>query len=280
MGVLALAAGWLAGRGVERSRLDAEWLLAHTLGCDRLALYLAFDRPVSEPEKERFRALLKRRAAGEPVAYLVGHWGFHALDFVVDPRVLVPRPDTEVLVEAALDVCSAADPVRFADVGIGSGCVALSLLAARPNWSAVGGDVSAAALEVARTNAERLGLTARIVLAEGDLLAPWAAEGAAFDLVLSNPPYVVRDDPALSPGVRAHEPAVALFVAGDDPLEVALRLAAEARLALKPGGWLLFEVGHTSATRALALLEANGWSAARTWRDLAGIERVVGARRP
>lgn len=280
--ILQRSAAWLGERGCDSPRLDAELLLAHGLGVRRLDLYLQFDRPVGPQEAERLRALVMERGRGVPVAYLLGTRGFWSLDFKVSPAVLVPRPETEHLVEVALQALRERPAPVLADVGTGSGCVVLSVLHELPGARAHATDCSAAALEVARENAAQHGLEGRVAFHLGDLLEPLRAspDWGRLDAVLSNPPYIVRGDPSVEPGVHAHEPHAALYVPGDDPLEVALRVAAAAREALAPGGLLALEVGAGSAAPACERLLALGWEEPTAWADLAGIDRIVSARRP
>lgn len=247
----------------------------------RLDLYLRFDRVLTEAERDRVRPLVKERATGVPVAYLVGEREFFSLPFHVDARVLVPRPETEHLVEAAVARLTGLAAPRFADVGTGSGCIAVSVLRAVPGARGYALDVAPGALEVAGTNARRHGVAERLELLEGDLLAPLRGTSAwgGLDAVLSNPPYVVRGDPRLERAVAAHEPPEALFVPGDDPLAVAQRVAEEARDALAPGGLLALELGAGSAPEAVRRLTALGYREIESVRDLAGIERVVLGRR-
>jgi len=253
----------LTAAGCDSPRLDAELLLGHVLGVDRAALIADPGRGLEPDEARAFQALAARRRAREPVAYILGRKGFRTIELAVDPRVLVPRPETEHVVEAALGLPRGA---RVADVGTGSGAIALALKAERPDLAVVATDVSADALEVARANARRLGLEVELV--EGDLLAPVAGP---LDAVVSNPPYVAVTD-ALPPDVRLHEPAQALM-ASPDGLEVIRRLVAAA--AGVP--FLAVEVGAGQA-RAVADLMA-GWPRVETVRDLAGHERVVVGRR-
>lgn len=266
---------------MERPRLDVELLMAHALGVPRMQLYLQFDRPLGPDELEAIRDLVRRRGQGIPVAYLLGHWGFHALDLEVDGRVLVPRPETETLVDAALERCATREAPVLLDVGTGSGCIALAVAHALPTATVLASDVSAEALEVARANAERLGLAARVTFAQGDLLAPWRghAHHGRLDAVLSNPPYIVRGDPTLEAAVARHEPDVALYVEGGDPLAIARRLADEARAALAPGGWLLIEIGHESGEAAHTMLRDLAYEDVSVQPDLAGIPRVALGRR-
>lgn len=274
--MLRRSTAWLEKRGIESPRFDVELLMAHALGVKRLDLYLQFDRPLEAAETAPLRELVQRRSEGEPVAYLVGHKDFFSLPFAVDARVLVPRPETELLVEHALARLSGAEAgVRVADVGTGSGCIVVSLLHALPEATGVATDVSGGALEVAAANAETHGVRERLTLLRGDALGPLAGREAVLDAVLSNPPYIVRGDPDLAPDVAAHEPEDALYVPGDDPNELVERIAREALPLLRPGGFVAFEVGHTGAQDAAARLTALGYTAVEITPDLAGIERIV-----
>jgi release factor glutamine methyltransferase len=261
--------------------VDAEVLVAHGLGLRRLDLYLQHDRPLSDAELDRLRALVRERARGVPVAHLTGTREFRSLPFRVTRDVLVPRPETEDLVDAALEALRDVASPRVCDVGTGSGCVAISLLVERPDARAFATDVSPAALAVARENAAARAVADRFDAREGSILEPLRGDPAhgRLDAVVSNPPYVVRGDPTLEPGVAAHEPAVALYVEGDDPLSTAAAVAREALDALAPGGFLAIEVGATSGERARALLESLGYRDVVVRRDLARIPRVATARR-
>lgn len=268
---------WLTARGAESPRLDAEVLLAHVRGCPRIALYTAFDTPVAEAERGRFRELVKRRGAGEPVAYLVGSREFFSLPFAVDKAVLVPRPETEGLVVRVLDLCRAAATPRIVDVGTGSGAIVVTLAKHLPRATFAATDVSAAALEVARANAVRHGVADRITFFHGDLLADAAGP---WDVIVSNPPYVREDEfSALPRDVRDHEPRGAL-VSGPTGVEVVERLAAAATAALVPGGWLVVEIGPAVVAAAEAAIAAcPALEPAATLKDLAGLPRIVQARR-
>ena len=277
--LLGWTADWLGTKGSESPRLDAEVLLAHVRGCQRILLYTAFDAPVGDAERARFRELVKRRGAGEPVAYLVGSREFFSLPFAVSPAVLVPRPETEGLVVRVLDLCKPLDAPRIIDVGTGSGAIAVTLAKHLPRARLVASDVSPAALAVARENARRHGVADRIEFLEGDLLADPRAAGP-WDVVVSNPPYV-RDDEfeALPRDVRLHEPRGAL-VAGPTGVELIARLAGEAAGRLASGGWLVVEIGPGVVAAAEAALAAvRGLEPAPTLKDLAGLPRVAQARR-
>ncbi len=217
-----------------------------------------------------------------PVAYLTGEKEFFSLKFTVTRDVLVPRPETEGLVEAALAYLKDVEQPTFADVGTGSGCVAIAVLYRVPAARGFASDTSAAALGVAKANAARLGVADRFDAREGCLLAPLRNEPAfgRLDAVLSNPPYVVRGDPSLARGVADHEPAAALYVDGDDSLVLARALAREALEALRTGGLLAIEIGHRDGAAAKSMLEESGYRDVAVDSDLGGIPRVVKGRRP
>jgi release factor glutamine methyltransferase len=257
----------LSAAGVDTPRLDAEVLLAHALGIDRTALVVDRDLRVEGPAVRAFQDAVRRRSVGrEPVAYITGVKGFRHIDLHVDGRVLIPRPDTETLVEAALDLPRGA---RVIDVGTGSGAVALALKDERPDLDVTGTDASPDALAVARANAARLGLDVRF--READLL-----DGAGeVDAVLSNPPYV-EDGAPLQPEIERHEPPAALY-AGADGLAVIRRLAAQA--GASAARLVALEVGMGQADEVAAVLRDAGFATTETRRDLAGIERVVIGRR-
>lgn len=272
---------YLNAKGVERGRLDAEHLLAHALGVKRLQLYLQYDRPLEREELDRFRPLLRRRAEREPLQYILGHAAFRHLELRVDRRVLIPRPETEVLVDEVLAWAAAErrDALSALDVGTGSGAIALSLLVEGPFPRVIATDPSPGALALARENARALGLEGRLELREGALFGP-VLPGEAFDVVVSNPPYVAEAEAAsLEPEVGVWEPAQALF-GGPDGMGVIRSLVADAAGRLSPGGLLALEVGATQTALVGAELEgAGGYDDVRVRRDLAGRERVVLARR-
>lgn len=267
-------------RGIESARLDAECLLASALGCDRLRLYIDFDKPVEADERARFRELVRRRGEERvPVSLLTGHREFWSLDLRVTADVLTPRPETETLVEVALD-CFPEREAELAvlDVGTGSGAVALALAHERPKARVVATDVSPAALAVARENAERLGMSDRVRFLEGSLFEPVGDE--RFDLVLANPPYLAEREAEgdTRPPELVHEPRAALY-AGEDGTEVLRPLAAGAAERLRPGGAVALEVDPRQAQAVMAWLRAGGLTGVRTQRDAAGRERVVVGQR-
>jgi release factor glutamine methyltransferase len=269
--VLKLASDHFQKRGSDSARLDAEVLLAHALGLRRLDLYLKFDRPVSEPELTRYRDLVAKRAKGEPVAYLVGHKEFMGLDFVVTPAVLVPNPDTEVLVQRAVELArEAARPMRVADVGTGTGCIAIAIAHYAPNVDVVASDISTEALEVARRNVEVHGLGDRVQLICGDLMGPFVG---SFDLVCANLPYVAEGS-RLAPEVVA-QPARALY-AGFNGSALVTRLLDDSPAHLSAGGRVLAELDPSIVSMTVDAATRN-FAGHRIHRDLAGHERVIEA---
>lgn len=259
---LSAAVDALAAAGVEDPRLDAELLLAEATGLDRARLVSDPEAEISPPAARRFAEMVRRRLRREPVAYILGRRGFHGIELAVDPRVLVPRPETELLVELALEL----KPGRLLDVGTGSGAIALAVASELPECEVVASDTSPATLEVARANAERLGLADRVTFVEGSL-----PEVGEFDLVLANLPYVAETDwPSLEPEVTEWEPREALL-AGPDGLD-----AIRALLAAKPpSDRIALEMGEGQAEAVGELLREAGFGAVETRADLAGIERVA-----
>ncbi len=272
------SAEYLKNKGVETGRLDAEWLLAAALGVDRLQLYLKYDRPLSSEEREAFKLLLRRRAGREPLQYIIGRTGFRDLELQTDPRVLIPRPETEVLVQEVLDWASAGAESVW-DMGTGAGAVVLSL-AAEGTWTRlVATDVSPEALSVAADNAERYDLGGHVEFREGSLFEP-LEEGERFDVIVSNPPYIAEGEKGeLQPEVRDWEPPEALF-AGEDGLDVIRQLVAGAPKHLLSGGLLALECGLGQAEGIAADVQATGaFGAVRIRADLTGRPRFVTAER-
>lgn len=248
----------IAGLALQQPRA---WLIAHA------------DDPVEGSDVERFDALVHGRAEGVPFAYLAGSREFYGRDFRVDPAVLIPRPETEHLVEWALSL-DIPDDARVADIGTGSGSIILTLAAERPGWQCAGTDISPDALAVAVDNRARLGLE-RVELLHGDLLSP--LDTRTFDLIASNPPYVAAGDPHLQQGDVRFEPDIALSAAGDG-LGIIRSLIEDSRPVLAPGGWLLIEHGYDQAEAVRELFRKSGYEQVESKSDLAGIERVTGGR--
>ena len=272
--VLRLSTTHLERHGSPTARLDAELLLGHALGLSRVELYTGFERPLTEDELAECRELIARRAKREPVAYILGRWGFRGLDLDVDRRVLVPRPETELLVDRCLALLDGVAGPAVLDVGTGSGAIALALASELPEARVAGCDVSGDALEVAWANGERLGVEVEWVAS--DMLA--GVEGRRFHVVVSNPPYVAAGEiEALEPEVRDWEPRGAT-VAGETGLEAIERLVAQAPAALEPGGAIVLEVGAGQAGAVAALLDGAGLAGVGRDPDHAGIERIVWGR--
>jgi release factor glutamine methyltransferase len=258
--------------------MNAEVLLMFVLACDRAYLYAHPERELTAEEAARYDEAMAERSRGKPSQYITGHQEFWGLDLIVSPAVLIPRPETEHVVETALELVrelAPSAPLRIVDVGTGSGCIALALARELPHAEVQALDVSEAALEIARANAARLELAGRIVFRQSDLLAALPPE-AAFDFMVSNPPYVGEAEPEkVQREVREFEPRVAVF-AGEKGLEVYEHLIPQAREHLKPGGWLVMEIGFSIEEAVRALL--TGWSEVRVTHDLQGIPRVVAAK--
>ncbi len=256
---------------------DAETLLLHLLKAPRTLLFTEPDRKLTFAQQDAYAALVNRRLAYEPMQYIIGQQEFYGLNLRVTPAVLIPRPETELLVEAVLQRLPHDHTLRIADVGTGSGAIAATVAANLPQAQVFALDLSAAALEVAQANVATHGLEQRVRLVESDLLAAVAAEDA-FDAILSNPPYVpLSDRETLHPQVREYEPALALF-AEDDGLAIYRRLIPQAFAALKPGGLLALEIGYGQSAAIVEMLAT--WSSVEVLDDLQQIPRVVLARRP
>lgn len=276
--VLAWTAKDFAERGIESARLDAELLVGHALGLSRVALYMDLDRPLSDEERGSIRDLVKRRRQHEPVAYIVGHKEFWGRRFEVGPAVLVPRPDTETLIERALAILPSDREVRVLDLCTGSGIIGLTLAAERPLARVDVTDLSEEALAIARRNAEALGVIDRVRVLHGDLFAAVPGE-LRYALIAANPPYIPEGDLAtLASDVRDYEPKQAL-VGGADGFAIHRRLVEQSARFLEPGGTLLIEVGAGQAEALERMLAARPEvEATARHRDLGGIERVVEAR--
>jgi release factor glutamine methyltransferase len=276
---LASAISRLSAANVPSPRLNAELLLMFTLECDRAHLYAHPERKLSPDEQRRYDLALTERERGMPTQYITGHQEFWGMDFIVTPSVLIPRPETEHVIETVLErvrVGRAPSPaalLRIVDVGTGSGCIALALAKELPHAEIHATDISPAALEIARANASRLQLESKVQFHQTDLLR--GLEGG-FDFIVSNPPYVGEsEEDQVQLEVRKHEPRNAVF-AGPTGVEVIERLIPQAHESLKPGGWLVIEISGSIFERVRGLLA--GWNDVRVIKDLQGIERVVSAR--
>lgn len=263
-----------ASAGAE-ARHEAEILLGHALGQSRAWLFSHADFEPAARDEARFRALIAARQRGEPVAYLTGRRGFWTLDLGVTPSVLIPRPETELLVELALQRIPAEAAGRIADLGTGSGAIALAIASERPQARVLATDASAAALQVARQNATRLEF-ANVGFACGDWCDALGDE--PFDLIVSNPPYIAAGDAHLGQGDLRFEPASAL-ASGADGLDAIRRIARTAPRHLAGRGWLLLEHGYDQGEQVRAILDQSGFSAVQTWQDMAGLDRVSGGMR-
>jgi release factor glutamine methyltransferase len=274
--VLDWAADDFTRRGIESARLDAELLVAKALGIDRVGLYLDLNRPLLQEERSAIRPLVARRRGREPVAYILGYKDFYGRRFAVTPEVLIPRPDTETLIDHALRCIPFDAAWRVLDVGTGSGAIAVTIAAERPSAVVTATDVSASALVIAARNAAAHHVAARIRFEQADLVT---GEGK-YDLILSNPPYVASSDLALiDPEVREHEPRIALD-GGEDGLQVVKRLLVAAEQVTEPGAQILIEVGLGQADKALDFAASKtAWQPVASYRDLNRIDRVAHLRR-
>jgi len=275
---LAAAVEHLEASDCGSPRMNSETLLMFVLGVNRAFLYAHPERQLTTEEKSRYDEVISQRAAGVPSQYITGHQEFWGLDFVVSPEVLIPRPETEHLVETVLELAREVPRPRIVDVGTGSGCIALALANELKNAEVYGGDLSADALEIARANAARLQLDGRVRFLQSDVLEALAEE-SDFDFVVSNPPYVGLDEAdKVQRSVFEFEPRMAVF-AGEHGLDVIRPLIDQAQSALKPGGWLAMEIGYSMRDAVLALLNPTLWDEPMVVPDLQGIPRVVAARK-
>lgn len=276
---LASAISRLNADHVPSARLNSELLLMFILNCDRAYLYAHPERELTRDEQSRYAAALVERARGVPTQYITGHQEFWGMDLIVTPAVLIPRPETEHVIESVMDRVGRApapsELLRISDVGTGSGCIALALAKELPQVEILATDISAAALEIARANAARHQLESRIQFREADLLAGF--ENDAFDFIVSNPPYVGEsEEDQVQLEVRKFEPRGAVF-AGPTGMEVIMRLVPQARAALKPGGWLVMEISGAISEKVQRLLQH--WNDVRIRPDLQSIPRVVQAQK-
>lgn len=264
---------YFSQKGIDSPRLDAEILLSHVLQKERIYLYAHYDEPMNPKELAAYREMVKQRAGRLSVAHILGTKAFMGLDFHVSTDVLIPRPETEMLVETVADMTEKNKPVSILDVGTGSGAILVSLLHYLPQAVGIGADISPKALEIARENGKKLGVDARVQWQESDLFSNLAAK--TFDWIVSNPPYLTAADmQQLQPEVR-HDPALALF-GGPDGLDVYRRLAKESPKYVKKDGYLAVEIGAGQAADVVAIFTRDGWyTHIKTVKDYGGIERVI-----
>jgi release factor glutamine methyltransferase len=282
--IIQWSTGYLKDRNITESpRLEAEILLAHALGCKRIQLYTSFDKPVTAAEREPFKQSLKRRLAGEPVAYITGDRDFMSMTFKVGPGVLIPRPDTEVLVETVTDLLKSREleNLKILDIGTGSGCVGISLAKQFPISTGAAWDVSEEALAIARENASQLSAS-NITFSHCDALndQSWNPDSCgSFDAIVSNPPYIAQSERCdLAASVLDYEPHVALF-AELNGLLFYRQFAERAKSILNPGGIIAVEIGYRQAKHVSELFSGNGWQNVRVVKDLGKNDRVVIAER-
>jgi release factor glutamine methyltransferase len=269
---------YLTSRDVGSPRMNAEMLLMFTIGCDRAYFFAHPERELTDDEASRYTDVVNERARGVPSQYIIGHQEFWGLDFIVNPSVLIPRPETEHLIETVLELSKSyrSETLKIIDVGTGSGAIALALAKEFPEADVHAADISAEALEVARANAARLGFD-RVRFHQSDVLAD-VMHDASFDFVVSNPPYVaLTEEDKVQDVVKKFEPRVAVF-AGTHGLDVIRRLIPQSREALRPGGSLLMEVGYSMSESVMELL--GDWDDVHSVPDLQGIPRVIVGRKP
>ena len=284
--ILTWSTGYLKEKGSDRNarsqRLEAELLLGHALGCDRVRLYVDLDKPLGRAERDVFKALLRRRIEGEPIAYLIGYRDFYKFRFKVNPSVLVPRPDTEILVESAVSELRDLKSPRVLDIGTGSGCIAISVALECPHAQMVGWDISAEALAVASENRETLKADVDFLQFDVRTLPEVQSElSQKFDVILSNPPYIsISERDALSTSVRDFEPHLALFGAGDDGLEFYEIFARHLPSILNKDGCILIEMGFQQSAKVSSLFQDAGWRKISVMKDLSGHDRILRASRP
>jgi release factor glutamine methyltransferase len=273
---LQWTADYFKRHGIENGRSTAEVLLAYCLQCERIELYLRYDQPLQPDELARFKALIQRRGKREPDAYIIGHREFWSLPFKVSPAVLIPRPETECLVEAALGRYTGTDAIQVLELGTGSGAISVALARERPHWHILASDISIEALDVARQNARRLLGADRIEFFNGSWFEPFEEQRGAFDLIISNPPYVPACDlRGLDPEIRLFEPFAALD-GGEEGLTSLRHIILAAPDYLKPSGWLILEMGYDQGEAVEGLgRERGAYQHIEVIKDYSGLDRVA-----
>ena len=270
---------FLEQKDIESARLEAELLLACARNCPRIRLYTDFEEPLTDPERSRMRDYVKRRAACEPLAYITGQREFYGREFSVGTGVLIPRPETETLVDVCLEQIPQDQPARICEAGFGSGCISVTLARQRPRLQISASDLSEQAMEFAQANISEHDVEDQIQLYLGDGCQPLLSTGQQFDGLVSNPPYIREDElPALAPEVAQHEPRMAL-VSGQDGLDMVRQLAKSAPDLLKPGGWIALEVDPAQCPAVDRILAQHGFVDITIHKDLSTHDRVVSARR-
>jgi len=277
--ILNWSTDFLRDHRIENPRLNAELILAHSLHLNREKVYIHLQRPLNEKEKEELERLIRRRISGEPLQYILGNQEFWSIDFKVDPRVLIPRPETELLVEQAFLILSETYFQRrpyVLEIGTGSGALAISLAKEVKDIVLVASDISRDALILAKENAKSAGVLDQIEFVNGDLFGPVRLFSETFDLILSNPPYITRSEiKKLAKEVKDYEPIVALD-GGEDGLNFYRRISSQAHSYLRKGGWLLLEVGQGQGRKVTEMIEQGGhFNVPKLIKDFSGIERVV-----
>ncbi len=273
--ILEWTTGFLKQKGVESPQLEAELLLAHARQCQRIRLYIDIDDELTEIQRTQMRESVQRRAKREPLAYIIGTREFYGRSFEVGHGVLIPRPETESLVDICLERIPKDHPRAVVEVGFGSGCIAVTIARQRPLCKVTATDMSARAMEIAARNVQKMEVADRVTLLAGDVLEPLLAAGAVFDGLISNPPYI-RDNEreTLAPEIAQHEPAEALF-AGTDGLDIVRRIVADAPRILKSGAFIALELDPSQCETVAELLRSSGFGSTAVRSDLSGNERIV-----
>jgi release factor glutamine methyltransferase len=272
---IKLSTDYLSKKNIDSSRINAENLLAHVLKCKRLDLYLAFDRPLKEEEIDDYRELIRRRGASEPLQYIIGNVEFYGLNFKVNPSVLIPRPETELLIEKVLESLSKNDSLKILDIGTGSGNIAVSIAKHLPNAEIVAIDISDSAIQTAKENSELNNINGQINFCKLDIISGELQINNKFDLIVSNPPYVaLKDYSDLSPELLNHEPRIAL-TDENDGLNYYRVISKKAKNLLKTGGKIFYEVGLGQSEVVQNLLKENNFNEIEIFKDYSNIDRVV-----
>ena len=274
--ILQWTTGFLQEKGISAPRLESELLLAHARNCQRIHLYADFDAPLSDDERARMREMVKRRATREPLAYITGHREFYGREFEIEQGVLVPRPETESLIDVCLESLPPASEAHICEIGVGSGCISVTLALQRPQLQMTATDISETALSCAVRNVAKYSLDRRVTIQRANLFPD---TNHLFDGIVSNPPYVTDEElSGLEPEVSVHEPQEAL-IAGEDGLDCLRAIIGGASGVLKPDGWIVLEMDPSQCGTVTTLLKAEGFTDIKTVQDCFGVDRIVHARR-